>query len=289
MINKFNLIESFVFFGSSRFSEIVLSELIRLDFKPALVVTLPPAKAGRGLKLREPAIKTLAEKNGIPVYAPAVLDKEAESRLKVFRHSFFLVASYGKILPENFLQLTDKGAINIHPSLLPLYRGPSPIQYQIINDEKNVGVTLILMDQQIDHGPIIAQKKVELENWPLAYEILEKLLAESGAELFAENISEYFSGKVKPIPQKDDLATFTKKISKDEGLIDLNGNQRANYLKFLAFNLSPGIFFIPSSARNIKVKITKAEYQDGNFLPLEVIPAGKRPMSYISFKQGYKI
>lgn len=143
------------------------------------------------------------------------------------------MASYGKIIPKSIFDLPKNRTLNIHPSLLPKYRGSSPLQEQILNNESNVGVTIMLIDEKVDHGPIIIQQKVTIEDWPVKFDIFEKTMAEAGAKLFKEVINPWLENKVAPKEQNHAQATFTKKIEKADGELDIiNGDPYKNYLKF---------------------------------------------------------
>jgi len=144
-----------VFFGTSRFSVIVLEELKKAGIMPELVVTAPDTPQGRKLILTPPPVKAWAQENGVKFLQPQKLDDSFIGQLSKVNAQLFLLASYGKIIPQKVLDLPQHGTLNVHPSLLPKYRGPSPIQSQILADDKNVGVSIILLDEKMDHGPIV--------------------------------------------------------------------------------------------------------------------------------------
>ena len=149
---------SFIFFGTDEFSVVVLEELKKAGYTPALVVTVPDRKQGRGMKLTPSPIKVFAEKNNIPVLQPEKLDKNFVSQMLNVKCQMFVVASYGKVLPKEILDIPKHGTLNVHPSLLPFFRGPSPIHSQILENTRIVGATIMLMDEKVDHGPIAAQE-----------------------------------------------------------------------------------------------------------------------------------
>ena len=278
----------YIFFGSSRLSVIVLETLKNRDFLPMAIVCPKDEKSGRGLELKKSQIKELAESLNIKVLQPDNLDTNFLNELLELKPDFILVASYGKILPKSFLEI-GKGAINIHPSLLPKYRGPSPMQYQILNNDIDAGVSIMKMDDLMDHGPIIASKKISIPNWPISYLELEDILAKTGADLFSENIDNYLNGKTELIIQDEKKVTFTKLFKKEDGLIDLDNSSLENYLKYLALKDTLGVFtFVDHSDKKMRVKIKEAIFDNSKFIPTKVIPEGKKEVSYKDFLNGLK-
>lgn len=274
---------NFAFFGTDNFSVGVLEELKKSGFLPALVVTAPDKPRGRGLKLTPPPVKLWALANKIDFLQPEKLDMEFDLPLGV-------VASYGKILPAKILNSLSKGTLNVHPSLLPKYRGASPIQAQILSGEKKVGVTIMLMDEKMDHGPLLTQREFSAQGrsalgWqiPSSKELSEKLATEGG-KLLAETIPKWLTGEIKPIPQDDTQATFCKKITKEDGLIDLTGDPRQNFLKIQAFSGWPGAyFFTERNSKKTRVKITKASFANDGLVIESVIPEGKKEIPFSRF------
>src|SRR3989344_7314050 len=149
-----NMKEHFVFFGSSEFSVTVLKTLEKQGLLPAVIVTTPDMPKGRTLSVMPPLVKIWGSAKNIPVLQPERLDSGFLAKLREFKFDVFLVASYGKILPQSLLEMPKSGAVNIHPSLLPKFRGATPIQSAILAGETATGVSLMLMDEKMDHGPI---------------------------------------------------------------------------------------------------------------------------------------
>ncbi|MEI6396826.1 MAG: methionyl-tRNA formyltransferase [Candidatus Taylorbacteria bacterium] len=283
----------FIFFGSSRFSVIVLDELERAGFSPTAVVTTPDKPQGRKMILTPTPVKTWALAKKIPILDPAKLDD--------YKADLFIVASYGKIISQAVLDLPKHKTLNIHPSLLPKYRGASPLQSAMLDDTKETGVTIMQVDAQMDHGPIVAQEKVrigeagleksDLTEWP-TYEIFEELMAKKGAQLLARVMPDWVAGKIQAMPQNHAAATFTKKIKKEDGLIDLSMQYNA-FRKIQAFHDWPqAYFFIEHGGKNLRIKITKASWQDAiadapaKLVIEKVIPEGSREMPYEDFLRG---
>lgn len=275
------------FFGSSDFSVIVLDELKKLGIMPELVISTPDKPQGRKLILTPTPAKVLAENNSIECITPEKL-KDQDFISKVSEYNLFIVASYGKIIPKEIINIPEYKVLNIHPSLLPKYRGASPLQEQILNNEQNVGVSVMQIDEEMDHGPIITQKKVEVASWPVGFTDLQEILAKAGADLLAEILPDWIKGKIKAKEQNHAEATFTKKIEKQDGLIDIkSADQFKNYLKILAYEEWPRAFFeIEKGDRKIKVIITKAVWKNNTLEIQKVIPEGKKEMDYKSFLLG---
>lgn len=287
---------SLVFFGTDEFSVIVLDELKKQGFIPSLIVTTPDRRKGRGMILTPPPVKRWYEnqeagiKNQIELLQPEKLDNNFVSTLNAKRYTLFVVASYGKILPKEILDIPKHGALNVHPSLLPLYRGPSPIHSQILENTGIVGVTIMLMDEKIDHGPIVAQQVLGFSAEggsalgrkisDLRFKDLRDTLAHLGGKLLAETISEWVAGNIDPQEQDHAAATYTKPIKKKDGLIDLSGNPELNYRKFLAYGDWPSVYFFRDEKR---VKITDVEFKNGEFVIKKVIPEGKSELGYQDF------
>lgn len=207
------------FFGTPRFAQIVLENLIASDFKPSLVITTPDAKVGRGQILTPPPVKQTAIGAGIPVIQP-IPSGFNPADLTGLNPDLAVLVAFGQIIPKEILKIPKLGFLNVHPSLLPKYRGPSPIQQAILDGEKTTGVTIIKLDEELDHGPILAQREVELEANDTHLTLIEKLGA-IGSNLLLETLPDYISGKIKAQDQNHAQATMTKKITKEDGHIDL--------------------------------------------------------------------
>jgi len=268
----------FVFFGTDDFSVTVLDELKRAVFLPSLIITAPDRPQGRGLKILPSQAKLWAQENHIPV--------ASDYSLLTTDYQLFIVASYGKIIPKEILTLPEKGALNVHPSLLPKYRGASPIESQILENEKEVGVTIMKMDEKMDRGPLLAQRKYSIFNFQFSKASeLRRILAHEGGKLLAEVMPKWVAGEIKAVPQDETNVTYTKKFVKADGLIDLIGDQFQNFLKIRAFDGSIGTYFMHGKTR---VLIKDAKYEDGKLVITRVLPEGRKEMSYVDFLRGLK-
>ena len=275
------------FFGTPEISVIVLNELKEAKLTPELVVTMPDKPKGRKLVLTAPPAKVWAQDNKINFVQPAKLDESFLDLLREGGFDLFVVASYGKILKQELLDIPKYGTLNVHPSLLPKLRGASPIISAILEDEQKTGVTIMLLDAGMDSGPILAQASIEAEPWPPKATDLGELLVTEGGKMLAEVIPKWIAGEIKPEVQEHDKATFTKKITKEDGLIELDGDPYQNLLKIRAFNEWPGTyFFAEKNDKQIRVKIIDADLNGDKLIIKRVVPEGKKEMDYEDFLRG---
>ncbi len=244
-----------VFFGTPDFAVPALEALIAEKYNVVAVITQPDKPTGRKKILSPPPAKVTAQKLGLMVLQPTSL-KTGIDILKFLRISEFnlgIVAAYGKIIPKEILDIPKYGFVNVHPSLLPKYRGPSPIQTAILNGAPapisrerdwcgagtETGVTIMLMDEKIDHGPILKQKIYNLQP-TTHYKEVEKDLAKLGAKLLVDILPKYISGKIKPEEQEHHLATFTKMFKREDGRINWSEPAEKIYNRIRALNPEPG-------------------------------------------------
>lgn len=265
------------FFGTDEFSVFILEELKNKEITPDLIITTPDKPKGRNLVLTPSEVKVWAEENKIKILQPEKLDDDFIKNIEGYNCELFLVASYGLIIPKKILELPKYKTLNVHPSLLPKYRGATPIETAILNNDKETGVTIMRMDEKMDHGPIVDQEIVYFEEWPDKMDVLEKL-AREGGKILAEVIPEWINGNIDEQEQEHELATFTEKIEKSDGEINLGDDSYQNFLKYKAYKPWPGTFFFENGKR---IKITKAVFEDGQFIIKKVVPEGKKEMSYL--------
>ncbi|MDB5258843.1 MAG: methionyl-tRNA formyltransferase, methionyl-tRNA formyltransferase [Candidatus Taylorbacteria bacterium] len=299
----------FAYFGSSIISVHVLDELERFGHVPSLIVTTPDKPVGRKLVMTPNPVKVWGNARSIPVLDPAKLDNAFVSALSDLMKpaassegtgiSLFIVMSYGKIIPQAVLDLPKHKTLNIHPSILPKYRGASPIKSAILDDAKDTGVTIMRIDAEMDHGPIVAQREVHISEW-LINEEMEKLMAHEGAELLASVIEPWAAGKIPEIEQDHAAATFTKKFAKEDAEIresDIADRPYETFRKIQAFHDWPSVYFFAEnksadgSIAKTRVKITAAAYsKENDALTIErVIPEGRSEMPYSQFLAGRTI
>lgn len=270
---------SFVFFGTPPFAVTILEALKKQDLLPGLIVTAPDKPQGRGMKLTPPAVKVWADEHNIPTIQPATLKEETSQELQK-KWDYFVVAAYGKIIPQSILDLPKKKTLNVHPSLLPKYRGASPIESQILHDEQPVGVTIMEMDAELDHGPILLQEETKLPTWPMKKDALTHFFALQGGKMLIQALTNPQDGT----PQDHALATFTRKIEKKDGQLNLNHTGYDNYLKFCAYHPWPGTFFFAKKdGKKVRIKINDAVYGNNTFTPTKVTPEGRGSLLWDEF------
>lgn len=245
-----------LFFGTPHFAEIVLKKLVE-KHEVVGVVCQEDKPANRGKKLQSPEIKALAEGMGIKVYQFPKL-RDCIDEFKKIDCDIFVTASYGKILPKALLDL--KMCINVHPSMLPKYRGATPIQTALLNGDKKTGVTIMKTDVGMDDGDIILQREVEISSED-DYLSLTPILADVGAELLLEVLEEIENKTVKFTKQDDSKATFTKLIQKEDALLDFNESAETLVNKVRAYVENPTAYFYLGEDR---IKVFKAKVEAGD-------------------------
>ena len=275
-----------LFFGSSKFSVIVFEALYSRGFPPKAVITSKEKPRGRGMRLTPTPVMAWALEKKIPVITN--LD---ELRGISFTPDVSIIASYREILPKEIISLPKYGTLNVHPSLLPKFRGPSPIQSIILSGEKETGVTIILTERKVDHGPIIASRKLEIAGLKPTYKELERKLAELGGELISEILPEWIEGKVKPVEQNHKEATYTRMIKKEDGLITWRESPEEIDRKVRAYTPWPSAYFFISRKDNLfpdfRVIITKTRIDNNKLILDTVKPEGESEMTFDRFLKKY--
>ena len=275
---------NFALFGTSRIAVGILDELERAGLVPELIVAAPDAPQGRGMKLASPPSKEWAIAHNISVLQPEKLDSAFVSQLEALRSQLFVVVDYGKILPKSVLDLPKRGTLNVHFSLLPRYRGPSPIRSAILNDDKNIGTSLILLVEKLDEGPVVAQKPIHPHSWPMKARELEDLFIRESGRLLSRVLPEWIAENIEAREQNHDLATYCEKIKKEDGLLDLSADGYKNLLKLYAYEGWPGTYtFFERNGKKLRAQVLGAHLEGGKFEIDKVKPEGKREMSYEEF------
>jgi methionyl-tRNA formyltransferase len=305
-----------VLFGTSEFAVPVLEKLVQVGFRLALVVTTPDAPAGRKKVMTPPPVKVKALELGLKVYQPTNLRAvEAIEAIEAVKPDVGVVAAYGKIIPKAVIDLFSKGILNVHPSLLPSWRGPTPIQAAILAGDEKTGVTIMLIDEEMDHGPIVENREWRIENRE-TYATLYEKLAKLGADLLVETLPRWLAGELSPILQDHSKATYSKIFTREDAKIDwsksaaeidrmvraLNpepgtgtqwqmANGKWQILKILRvgpipYTLSP----IPSAPGTVfeHEKRLAVRCKDGAVVLDIVQPEGKKPMSGADFLRGHR-
>lgn len=242
------------FFGTHEFAAAILEAVIKSGFfNIAGVVTMPDKPAGRHQEIQKSAVKIVAEKYGLKIDQPETL-KNWKHPVSNFQCN--LVVDYGKIIPNSIINLPPLGTINIHPSLLPKYRGASPIQTALINGESQTGITIMKIDTEMDHGPIIIQKIVKIEPKDTYKELYARLAIEAGA-LLIQTLPDYLNGKIQPVEQDHKQATFTKMLIREDGKIDFAKSASEIFNLYRGLTPWPGIFSLWNGRRLKLLKIQK--------------------------------
>lgn len=282
-----------IFIGTSQFALPTLENLIKNNYPILAVITAPDKPAGRQQEIVLSPVKQTALKYNLSILQPEKISA-ISPEISELKPDLIVIAAYGQIIPKNILDIPQWGSLNLHPSLLPKYRGPSPIQTAILNGDKMTGTTIMLMDEKIDHGPIISQKKMALapdEN----YQTLEKKLAQLTADFLIEILPQFIQSKIQPKPQEENKASYTKILTRPDGQI--NWKQTAQQIARMvrAYHPWPGAW---TDFNGQRIKILKARAVETKqaatlatgqgFLLLEMVqPAGKKPMTGQEFFRGH--
>ena len=302
-----------VYMGTPDFAVAPLEAILKAGHEVMAVVTQPDRQKGRGREVQYSPVKECALSHGIPVLQPLkIKEKDAVEELRKYPADIFVVAAFGQLLSEEILNMPRLGCINIHASLLPAYRGAAPIQWCVINGEEKTGVTIMQMAKGMDTGDILLQKEVVLDEKETGGSLFDRLM-ETGAELIVEVLPKIEAGELTPVVQKEELATYAGKITKDMGNIDFA--KSAVTIERLIRGLNPW----PSAFTHYKGKILKIWEADvvsecanaENPVPGTVIamdkesftlatgegalrirslqPEGKKRMSCAEFMRGYEV
>ncbi|MHB8831187.1 MAG: methionyl-tRNA formyltransferase [Patescibacteria group bacterium] len=253
-----------VFFGTSDFSTPSLEALLKdARFEVVAVVTKPDAPIGRHQTLTPPPVKVIAQEHNVPVFQfEKVKTDETYEILKQVQDDkgvdAYVVVSYGKIIPQRILDLPKHGCINVHGSLLPLHRGASCVQAAIAEGDQKTGVTVMLMDAEMDHGDILAQKEIEIGPEETGGELHDRL-SQLGANTLPDVLAGYLDGKITPQPQDHSLATYCKLLSREDGKLDWTKTAKEIERLVRAYNPWPGTWTEWDGKR---IKILKTSLSD---------------------------
>ena len=294
MIQKSNPL---VFFGTVDYSATVLDNLLGAGIAIEAFITKPDLKKGRGQKLQAPAVKTIAENYNVTVYQPENLTQMRDAIAQTSRFGAILV-SFGKIIPQDIIDSFELGIINLHPSLLPKYRGPSPIESAIYNGEQLTGVSIMTLNDKMDAGAIYAQAPVEITPTTTASQLYQQT-AQLGSKLLIQILPQIIAGKLIPEPQDDTQATYCSLLTKAQGWLNSeksSADQLVNQIR--AYNVFPKsrleiydqiCIITNASADNQPTSPLNFECVDGQFLNIHqlIAPSGKT-MTATAFINGYK-
>src|SRR3989344_3110509 len=271
---------NYVFFGTPSFAAIILEKLIGNDWVPKALVCNPDRPVGRRQIITPPP----ANKEAL-VGVSDELFTEAD---------FGVLAAYGQIVPAEVIKKARLGIIGVHPSLLPKFRGSTPIQSAILEGVSETGVSLFLMDEKVDHGPILAQRKLLLDNLFSNSRELEKRLAELGAELLVETLPKFVKGEITPLPQDEVEASYTKKFTIEDAYISpeelkaaTSGENKEKVFeierKIRAFNPEPGVWTLrQAQGRPKRIKLLEALIKENKLVLKTIQPEGKKPVNLVT-------
>lgn len=284
--------KSLIFFGTEDFSAASLIALIDGGWRIGAVITRPDSRRGRGRLLSQPAVKRIAQAHGIEVFQPEsptdILGNLPDAEAGI-------LVAYGKIIPQSLIDAFPRGIINLHPSLLPKYRGPSPIETAILNGDEQTGITLMSLSAAMDSGPIYAQQEIPLNGQETQPELYDRL-AELGAKFLIGKLSSILDGSLKPVEQNDKQATYTKLITTQDGLLDTSRPAEVLERQVRAYAAWPRCRL---KLDDQPVIVTKAKLtagpKDGNLIIpcqpgyleiLELIVPGQKPVTGRQFMIG---
>ncbi|MCP3138909.1 methionyl-tRNA formyltransferase [Pyxidicoccus xibeiensis] len=296
-----------IFMGTPEFAVSSLAACFELGDVVA-VVTQPDKPKGRGNALAAPPVKELALSRGVPVLQPVKLKTPPFSEeLRKYAPDVCVVTAYGRILPKDILELPVKGCVNVHASLLPRFRGAAPIQWSIAHGDAETGVSLMVMDEGLDTGPVLAMKRLPITPDETSASLHVKLAA-LGGEVLRESLPKYLSGELKPVPQPGEGVVLAPIIEKDEGRLDFTKPAVVLERRMRAFTPWPGAFTTmggkllkvhrarvggstgtPGTVLAANADGVEVACGEGSLVLLELQPEGKRVMSAGDFLSGHKL
>ena len=231
-----------VYMGTPAYAVTPLAGLLESGHEVAGVVTQPDRPAGRGRGLLPPPVKVYAESKGLPVLQPATLrDASAQGEILALKPEVIVIAAYGLILPQAVVESPPLGCVNIHPSLLPRHRGPSPVAFTILEGDESAGVSLMLLDRGTDSGPVLVQEERPSQPQDTTGTLTDELF-ERGAALLARVLPAYGRGEITPVPQDESCATYARKLTKEDGAIRWDLSAVELWRQVRAFTPWPGSF-----------------------------------------------
>ena len=290
-------LKTIIFFGTDEFSAVSLRELIARGFTIAAVVTKPDSKKGRGRELQASIVKQIALEHSIPVWQPLKMSEIAQDIQQLASKPTGVLVSYGKIIPQSIIDLFEPGIINVHPSLLPKYRGPSPVESAILHGDTETGVSIMQLSAAMDAGAVYKQVKYLLNDTETAPQ-LETDLALLGAQELVTILPSIMNGTLQPTAQNDSVATYCQLLRKEDGLLDpasVTAEQAERQVRaFLAYPKTKvtiaGHSIVITKAHIVSARssILDIPCKDGRFLSIdELIGPSGRAMNAQAFLNGY--
>lgn len=275
------------FWGTPELTITYLDALKNAGYTPCVVITNPDRPKGRGQELTAPPAKDWALAHGIPVLQPEVLDDAFFETISSYELDISIVVAYGKIMPLRFIELPKHKTLNVHYSLLPHLRGAAPTESAILLGDTVTGSAIQIMRPKLDSGPLIAIQKTDIAEDETTTELRARLTT-IGAELLVKTLPNYISGSCTPVEQDEANATHSRKIKKEDGHIQLDGNGIENYRKYRAYIEWPRTyFFTQHEDKEMRVIIKKAHIEGDTFVIDRVLPEGKKEISFEEFQKSY--
>ena len=294
--------KNIIFMGTPLIAANYLNSLINNKYNVVSVFTQPPRKRNRGMKVQSSPVHELANHNNIKVNFPTRLDEEAFDLIKSYKPDLIIVMAYGLLIPTKILNFPKYGCINIHVSLLPRWRGASPIEHTLLNGDTETGITIIKLIEKLDAGPIIVQKRIPVVK-NINKDDLSDKLTEIGSDLLIDILPKLFAGKVVMQDQNNKEATYTQKIDSQMRKINFNLSTKEVLNQIRAYATNPGAWFF---YKNERIKIISASIQsnkgnpstvlnkqfelgclDGSILPNYLQREGKKIMYIEDFLRGF--
>jgi len=269
-----------ILIGTSEFAERIFTKsypVMQDSFEIITIITAPDKPVGRKQELLPSPVKKWALENKLLVFDfEHIKDPQSIDKIKELNPDLIILSAYGQIIPKEILEIPKYGALNIHPSLLPKYRGASPIHAAILNGDEISGVTIMLMDEKMDHGPIVANDKFQITDPKITYEELSNQLANIGADLLIKTLPDWIEGKIKAQPQDHSKASFCKIITKQDGKIDWNKSAQEIENIIQAYHQWPVAY---TFFNNKQLKVLEADTKEGKIKkPSEVFTENKELM-----------
>lgn len=266
----------FIFFGTPYVASDTLDILFSRGFVPTLIVTSPDRPSGRGMKMTSSPVKVWAEEHNIPLLQPEKIDGAFYASLSPFASPLAIVVAYGKILPQELIESFSLGVLNIHYSLLPKYRGASPVEAALLHGDTETGIAIQKMVYELDAGDIVRMDSVSILPDDTTATLRARLIR-IGADVLADVLPDYVAGKILPVPQDHSQKSKCGKTKKENGDITDETSDQVKWNKYRAFSEWPRTYFFKDGKRII---ISDAAFENGKFVIKKVIPEGKKEISY---------
>lgn len=273
----------YAFFGTPDIATVFLDALTAAGMPPALVVTAPDRPAGRGMELKRPPVAQWASEHGIPLLQPEKIDAAFIEEIRARGPwDVFLVIAYGAIFPQQLIELPQHQTLNVHFSLLPRWRGASPVESPILTGDTETGCAIQVMRAKLDTGPVVALEKTPIGENETAPELRTRL-GEIGSRLLVDTLPRYVAGELTATEQDDAAMTYAKKMKKEDGDIT-HDDDVTRWRKYRAYYDWPGTFFFANRyGKTVRIKVAAAHFESGRFVIDSVVPEGKKEMPYADF------